>query len=160
MSKEKGEAGLFGGEKRGLLAQVLDAIIPPGPDGTLPGAGELGVADSVERALGEQPELGALAAQGLSTIDALARSRNPQGFAALSREDRASVLREVEGREPAFFGAMVLFTYIGYYTHPRVVERLGLRPHPQPDGYELEPGDLDTLLQDVRARSPKLYREC
>jgi hypothetical protein len=158
MSKERGESFLFEVEQRDLLTGVLDEIVPCSDDGALPGAGELGVAQSLEQTLEQRPELGPLVAHGLSAIDTLARSRNPAGFAALSKPDRLSVLREIEGREPAFFGTLFLCTYLGYYTHRRVVERLGLRPHPQPDGYELEAGDLDVLLQKVRARSAKLYR--
>ena len=160
MSQEKDEAGLSGNEERGLLTSVLDEIIRRSTDGTFPGAGELGVADYIEQALTNQPEIGALLAQGLSTIGTLARGRNPEGFTALSREEKVSVLREVESKDPGFFGTLFLYTYVGYYTDRRVVERLGLRPHPQPDGYDLEPGDLDTLLQKVRERSEKLYREC
>jgi hypothetical protein len=160
MSKEKNEARTLGEEELGLLTQVLDEIIPRSSDGKLPGAGELGVADHIEKGLTQSPELGPLIAQGLSTVGTLARSRHPDGFAALSSEERVSVLREVEQENPAFFGILLLSTYAGYYTHRRVVEQLGLRPHPQPDGYDLEPGDLDTLLQKVRERSEKLYREC
>jgi hypothetical protein len=158
--KEKSKVFLSGDEGKGLLASVLDEIIPRSTDGKFPGAGELGVADHIEKTLTQQPELGPLVAQGLSTISAVARSRNPEGFSALSREDRTSVLREVSEKNPAFFGILMLSTYAGYYTDRTVVERLGLRPHPQPDGYELEAGDLDTLLQKVRQRSEKLYREC
>jgi hypothetical protein len=160
MTQEKGGAGLFRDGERGLLTSVLDQIIPPSGDGEFPGAGELGVADHIEQALTGQPEIAVLLSKGLSTVDALARSRDPEGFAALPREERVSLLREVELSDPAFFGVLFLYAYTGYYTHRRVVEGLGLRPHPQPDGYDLEPGDLETLLQKVRQRSEKLYREC
>ena len=104
MSQEKDEAGLSGNEERGLLTSVLDEIIRRSTDGTFPGAGELGVADYIEQALTNQPEIGALLVQGLSTIGTLARGRNPEGFTALSREEKVSVLREVESKEPGFFG--------------------------------------------------------
>lgn len=160
MSKNQDKADLFADEERILLASVLDEIIPGSADGTFRGAGELGIADYIEETLTEQPGLGAVVARGLSTIDASARTRTPEGFTALSVEEKVSLLREVEAEDPAFFGTLFLYAYTGYYTDPRVVERLGLRPHPQPDGYELEPEDFDTLLQPVRKRSRKLYREC
>jgi hypothetical protein len=160
MSKKTDEAHLFSEEERMLLASVLDEIIPRSADGTFQGAGELGVGDYIEATLMQQPELEAVVARGLSTISASARTRNPDGFSALSTEERAALLREVEAEDPTFFGTLFLHAYIGYYTEPRVVECLGLKPHPQPDGYELEQGDLETLLQPVRQRSGKLYRDC
>ena len=42
-----------------LLALVLDELIPPRPDGLLPGAGTLGVGAVVEHAAAGAPELGA-----------------------------------------------------------------------------------------------------
>jgi hypothetical protein len=160
MSKDQDQSSLSRDLERELLTSVLDEIIPRSADGTFPGAGELGVASAIEQTVSERPEIGPLITRGLSQIDTLARSRTPDGFGALSKRDKMSVLREVERTEPLPFGTLFLCTYVGYYADSRVVERLGLRPHPQPDGYDLEPGDLDTLLQKVRQRSEKLYREC
>lgn len=154
------ETRLFGDGERALLASVLDEIIPGSADGAFQGAGALGVADYLERALTQRPGLGPIVSGGLSALEASARSRKPGGFEALSRSERALLLREVEARDPTFFGILFLCAYTGYYTDPRVVEHLGLRPQPQPEGYDLEPGDLDTLLQPVRERCAKLYREC
>jgi hypothetical protein len=150
MSEEKAE-------RRTLLAGILDEMIPPSVDG-LPGAGELGIADWVAEALEEQPGLEALLVQGLVCVRRLAEERDPAGFAALSRPDRQALLREVETTEPAFFGVVLMYTYLGYYSHRLVTERLGVQSPPQPKGYELEPGDLG-LLEPVRQRSA-LYRDC
>ena len=140
-----------------LLREVLDEIIPPSADGSFPGAGELGVGEQVEDVLAQQPEFGRVIEQGLASIRRLAESRNPSGFGGLSRSERAALLREIEAAEPAFFGALVMYTYFGYYTDRRITDRLGVRNPPQPDGYDLEPGDL-SLLDPVRAR-PKLWRD-
>lgn len=140
-----------------LLREVLDEIIPPSADGSFPGAGELGVGEQIEDMLARQPELGGVIEQGLASIRRLAESRNPSGFGGLSRSERAVLLREVEAAEPAFFGALLMHTYFGYYTDRRITDRLGVRNPPQPDGYDLEPGDL-SLLDPVRAR-PKLWRD-
>jgi hypothetical protein len=158
MTEAKGEPS--GEAGRTLLASVVDGLIPPSPDGTFPGAGEVGVADYIEQRLSESPELRPLIENGLSAVERLAAGRGSEGFAGLSGPEQVEVLREVERNEPAFFGAVLLFTYVGYYTRRRVTERLGLQPHPQPDGYDLEPGDLDALLEKVRRRSDKLYRDC
>jgi len=140
-----------------LLREVLDEIIPPSADGSFPGAGELGVGEQVADVLAQQPEFGRVIEQGLASIRRLAESRNSSGFGGLSRSERAALLREIEAAEPAFFGALVMHTYFGYYTDRRITDRLGVRNPPQPDGYDLEPGDL-SLLDPVRAR-PKLWRD-
>ena len=140
-----------------LLRAVLDEIIPPSDDGGFPGAGELGVGERIEEMLAQQPELGRIIEQGLASIGRLAERGHPSGFGGLPRSERAALLREVEAAEPAFFGALVMHTYFGYYTDRRITDRLGVRNPPQPDGYDLELGDL-RILDPVRAR-PKLWRD-
>jgi hypothetical protein len=140
-----------------LLGEVLDEIIPPSSDGSFPGAGELGVGERIEEALAERPDVAHLIEQGLASIGDLAERRSPSGFGGLSKPERVAVLREVEAAEPGLFGVLVMQAYFGYYTDPRITERLGVRNPPQPDGYELELGDL-RLLDPVRAR-PKLWRD-
>ena len=143
--------------RRALLREVMDELIPPSADGSFPGAGELGVGERIEEMLAQQPELGRIIEQGLASIRHLAERRNPSGFGGLSRSQRAALLREIEAAEPAFFGALVMYTYFGYYTDRRITDRLGVRNPPQPEGYDLESGDL-SLLDPVRAR-PKLWRD-
>ena len=118
-----------------MLARVLDEIIPPSDDGRLPGAGELGVAGYVEQALRSMPELRAMIVQGLTDLDALARSRHAQRFASLSRSDKLQLLNE-----QAFVLPLTSTPTSGTTRHPRVVEALGLEPRPpHPQGYEMEP---------------------
>ena len=142
---------------RTLLREVLDQIIPPSADGSFPGAGELGVGERIEEMLAQQPEFGRIIEQGLASIRRLAESRDSSGFGGLSGSERAALLREVEAAEPAFFGALVMCAYLGYYSDRRITDRLGVRNPPQPEGYDLEPGDL-SLLDPVRTR-PKLWRD-
>jgi hypothetical protein len=143
--------------RRALLRQVLDEIIPPSSDGSFPGAGELGVGERMEEMLADQPDSGRIIEQSLATAGRLAESRHPYGFGGLSGSERESLLREVEVAQPASFGALVMCAYLVYYSDRRITERLGVRNPPQPDGYDLEPGDL-SLLDPVRAR-PKLWRD-
>ncbi len=140
-----------------LLREVLDEIIPPSDDGSFPGAGGLGVGERIEEALAERPDVAHLIQQGLASIGDRAERCNPTGFGGLSRSERVAVLREVEAAEPAIFGVLVMQAYFGYYTDRRITDRLGVRNPPQPDGYDLELGDL-RLLDPVRAR-PKLWRD-
>jgi gluconate 2-dehydrogenase subunit 3-like protein len=146
----------FSDAQRAALASVLDAIIPPSANGRLPGAGELGLASSIEERLGA---MGAFTALGLDALDALARERGVSGFAALAPAARADVLNAHAAADPGFLPGLVFQVYSAYYQHPRVQEGLGLEPRPpHPKGYALEQPDLDALLAPVRAKA-KQYRE-
>ena len=147
----------FSKEQARILDGVLDDIIPRSADGRLPGAGELDLADFIAAALHKVPELRTMIAQGLSALDALARTRGSQGFAALAPGERSAVLNQHASSEHAFPPVLLLYTYAAYYQHPRVVAALGLEPRPpHPKGYEMGTDDL-TLLDPVRRRGPR-YR--
>lgn len=134
------------------LTAVLDTIIPPDGDGRLPGAGEIGVADTIAQ---RAPELAPVVVHGLALLDELAGAC---GFAELTGADRAAALNEASLQDPGFLPGLIFHTYAAYYQNGRVLEALGLEPRPpHPKGYDLEDGDF-TLLDEVRRR-PKLYRE-
>ena len=158
MSAETTADGFSDDEKR-ALACVLDEIIPGSADGKLPGAGELDLADHLDAALRNMPELRAMLAQSLSALAALAQRRNPRGLAALSKDERAALLAELASSEHSVPPILALHTFTGYYKHPRVLEALGCAPRPpHPEGYEMEANDI-SLLDPVRRRG-KMYREC
>ena len=129
MSDPNSGPGFSPGAER-ALSSLLDEIIPPSRDGSLPGAGQLGLAGKLaERA----PDLVQGVAQGLDALDALAGVRGAEDFAALSPEDRVTVLNEYATREPGFLPGLIFHTYVGYYEDGRVMEALGLEarpPHP------------------------------
>jgi hypothetical protein len=139
-------------ERLRLLSAVLDAIVPPREDGSLGGAGALGLTDRIERSLERTPDLRPAVVQGLDALDALARERSAGGFEALGADERAALLEELSGAQPAFLPGLVFQTYVAYYEDPRVLESLGIpgRP-PHPEGYELEGGDLG-IFERVRRR--------
>jgi Gluconate 2-dehydrogenase subunit 3 len=142
-----------------LLALVLDELIPPRPDGRLPGAGTLGVGAVVEHAAAGTPDLLQMLSQGLAALDDVARRSGAEGFAALSPTDRIVALRDIEQAEPLFLSTLLTLACVGYYSAEPVVAVLkGSARPPHPLGYELESDDL-SLLDPVRARG-KLYREC
>lgn len=144
-------------EARQTLEAVLDAVVPPRPDGSLPGAGALGLGEPIAAALAPDAEARAALAASLAALDALARPRDPGGFAALDAAGRQDALESFAAAEPGFLPGLVFHTYTHYYRHPRVVEALGLEAWPpHPKGYPLETGDL-SLLDAVRARAP-FYR--
>src|SRR5690348_3445080 len=133
--------------QRLLLGAVLNRIIPPRDE--LPGAGELGAGDSIERTLGESPRLRRLFLDGLATIQVSASRQ----FIDLNETAQTAVLERVEHSHPSFFTALVDHAYRAYYTLPRVQETLGWYRPPQPLGHTLPPFDPDLLAQQ-RIRAP------
>jgi hypothetical protein len=156
MSEDRRDPTLPADRER-ALSSVLDEVIPPSPDGRLPGAGTLGLAGTLRPALQHQPGLAAAVDAGLAAADALAQRRGAERFAELPKPERRDVLNEVAAAQPGFLPGLIFHTYVGYYQDARVVEALGLEARPpHPKGYEIESSDL-ALLDAVRRR-PKLYR--
>jgi len=140
---------------RELLALVLDTLVPAG--GEFPGAGGVAL-DHVAAMAAASGELASLLSQGLLAVEAAAQAEGASGFARLSTDDREQVLRRVERSHPEFFEALVRQTYDGYYSHPLVVERLGLEPRPlHPHGHKIEATELPDLSR-VAGRGP-IYRQ-
>jgi hypothetical protein len=135
-------------EQRELLRLVLNRIVPAKPD--LPGAGDLGVGDRIERTLTVDIRLRRLFLDGLAAI----ATATPEPFARLEAAQQTAVLHGVEQQAPAFFAALVDHTYRGYYTQARVLTAIGLEPRPpQPLGHRLPPFDPE-LLRQQRERAP------
>jgi hypothetical protein len=134
---------------RALLKSVLNRLIPPRDD--LPGAGDLDVGDSIERAMAGSPRLCRLLLDGLTEI-AIASGGQP--FVKLGGPRQIEVLEAVERNHPACFVALVEHAYRGYYTLPAVHAAIGHegRP-PQPLGHTLPPFD-PALLDRQRVRLP------
>jgi len=142
-----------------LLSAALDELIPPRPDGRLPGAGTLGVGAVVEHAAAGAPDIEQVLTAGFSTLERLAQASEPRGFTALSPSKRVETLRDLEKTEPMFLPTLMTLACVGYYSDERVITVIkgDARP-PHPLGYEIEADDF-SLLDRVRARG-KLYREC
>ncbi len=142
--------------QRALLRSILNRIVPA--SGAFPGAGDLDIASYIDVVVGRSMDLKWLFAQGMARIEGSSHAQYAQAFAGLSDGQKDAILRHVESANPDFFAALVLHTYSGYYSHPTVIQLLGLelRP-PQPGGYQLEPLDL-SLLETVKRRAP-IYRE-
>lgn len=131
-----------------LLDQILDTLIPASPDGRMPAAGALGLADVVRA---ETAGARDVVAAGLAALE-------ERGFGELDEAGRIEALRAVEADQPEFVRTLLVPTCIAYYQHPDVLEGLGLEPRPpHPKGFELEPGDL-AALDRVRRRGA-IYRD-
>ncbi len=143
-------------DQRELLTTVLDRIVPAS-DGLL-GVVELGVGSFVEGDVAASPKKTRLFVGGLTQVQVTSRHDRSAAFQDLDGDAKDAVLRSVESAEPEFFDELVRLTYVGYYSNPKVVARLGLEARPpHPLGYELEQGDL-SLLDNVTRRGP-IYRE-
>jgi hypothetical protein len=140
-----------------VLASLLDEVVPPSPDGRLPGAGAVGLTAHIARTVERMPMLRPVLEYGLSAIDDLARRRSAGGFGALSAEQRSAVLKEFAAGDQIFLPAFLFLAYSGYYQTGRVVEALGHEPRaPHPEGYTMGADDWD-LLEPVRRRG-KVFR--
>ena len=139
-------------EQRALLTAVLDCIVPA--NGSVVGAGGLGVAATIDRTLAQTPKLRRVFLSGLAEIEVTSQQQSGQPFEALDASGQESLLRAVEEAQPAFFAALVDHAYRGYYTHPQVHAAIGYPDRaPQPLGHQLAPF-REELLQLQRTRAP------
>jgi hypothetical protein len=101
------------------LTAILDRLVPAGT--TMPGAGELGLARFIEERLTALPHL-------RCHIDELrAAFPTAEQCQRLTQDDAEQLLEEIERRHPDAFHTLIRVTYSGYYSHPVVLDRLGLR---------------------------------
>ena len=139
-------------EQENMVRALLDEVIPPSRDGRLPGAGGLGLVEHVARTVRQTPMLRPVVEYGLTAIAEQAASRHPDGWGALSRDQRSELLLTFAAGDQFFLPAFLFLAYSGYYQHPRVIEALGLEARaPHPVGYEMDAGDF-SLLDAVRRR--------
>ena len=142
-------------EQRALLDAILDRLIPA--EGAMPGGGQAGTADYLDSVVGSSPRLSRLFSAGLRNIESAA-ARHGSSFADLTSDQQDEVLRHIEANKSAFFETLLMHTYNGYYSNPRVVEALGLEPRPpQPRGHHVEFGDFSSL--STVAERGVAYRE-
>ncbi len=143
---------IFTQAQRELLAGALNRIIPA--EGGLPGAGDLGGAEYVEGQVAKDNGLRRLFTQGMAHMEITAAGQGG-AFWELSPAAQDTVLKQVERAQPQFFEALVLHTYNGYYTNPRVLQIIGFNPADQVQPPQL----LDTrLLEKQRQRAPFWHR--
>ena len=104
--------------QKGLLTTVLNRLVPA--KGSLAGAGELGLAEFIDRALGVAPHL------RRHIVGVLAGLPDAPAFGFLSDTAAERLLRRVEAAQPEAFDILVQATYTGYYSHPQVLVALGV----------------------------------
>ena len=138
------------------MTTVLGRLIPRQDD--LPSAAEVGTVDYIDGEIASSSPLPRLFSHGLRAIESTATRVGGLKFDLLSENRQDAVLYRVESEESEFFEALVVYTYNGYYSNPKVVEALGLDPTaPQPRGNQVEFGDFSSL-EAVRRRG-QAYRD-
>lgn len=128
-----------------LLTRVLEVLIPP--NGNLPGAGGLGLADVVAKDARLAPQHAERAHAVLDGLDPESTDK------ALTNE-----LLAAETAHPERFRSLLVLAYAAYYRDERVRVQLEdwsgyPTSPPQPGGYELSPFDPN-LLARQRMRAP------
>lgn len=120
-------------QESATLTAVLDTLIPPSEDGRHPGAGALGLADSVIANCAHIPGLLAMVREGLHELERASAESRGVAFASLDPAQREQLLAQ-----QAFVFPLVIQVYIAYYQRPEVLAALGLEPRPpHPLGYRL-----------------------
>ena len=141
---------VFTEAQRQLLTAALNRIIPAQDE--FPGAGDLGLAAFVERAVSQETALTRQFVEGLAQIDIAAVRLHGGSFTDLSAANQDATLKNVESRFPDFFMGLVRQCYNGYYTNPDVFDLIGYAL-PMPEDYHPKPFD-ESLLEPQRQRAP------
>ena len=139
-----------------ILRCAADELVPAA-DG-MPAASAVGTLEYLDGVFRGSPEIVREFQSGLPAIESISRQRFQKGFVALTGEQRARVLSELEKSDPAFFGTLRDFVYEGYYLQPRVWKLIGYGFYPtQAPVPAIRPFDEAVLAK--AAKRPKLYRQ-
>ena len=146
-----------------LLECLIDQIIPASKNGKLPSAGSLGISDFIMGQISRDSKLKGIYDQGINESLNLIKKVEKNDFLSLSKQEKRTLIQELEEKQPEFFLLLVRQTYIGYYSHSDVLRHFGLPGRPiHPKGQKLlsdDPDVIDELIKPVLDRGP-LYRKC
>ena len=146
-------SGNLNDEQERALIALLNLIIPPSEDRTLPGAAEVGFVAYMQKE-NHVPWI----RDGLLSITDTSQERYGREFSVLTGAEQTQLIDELRRRLIRFFIRLTNLVMECYYQHDRVLEAIGLEARaPFPEGYAVEEGDL-TLLEPV-AQRVKLYRD-
>ena len=166
MSARHEDGAVLTAAQLALLKAVQNRLIPAQDE--MPGAGDVGCAQTLDRYLGERPALRRPVLAVLGAIEAAAGARaqssveddagsTQAAFTALSESEQEAALRAVESAQPELFHTLLRQTYTAYYTNPAVQLILGWKP-PQPEGFPTPPPFDEALLANVKRRG-KVWRD-
>lgn len=166
MSEQLVDGDILTARQLALLAAIQNRLIPVQDE--MPGAGDAGCAQTLDRFLSERPALRRPILAALNAVEAAA-GRSAQAaaedeadsthmaFLTLSDSEQDAALSAVEAAHPELFKTLLHQTYTAYYTNPAVLLILGWNP-PQPEGFPTPPPFDETLLENVKQRG-KLWRD-
>lgn len=139
-------------EEMRTLTIILNQIIPPGEDGIMPGASDVGFFAYLQN-----ENLIQWIREGLFGIVEEARNKYNQNFSALDVAEQIKFIELMRRKFFKFFSRLTTLVIQCYYQDDRVLAAIGLDARPPfPEGYIVEEGDL-TLLEAVYLRE-KMYR--
>lgn len=141
---------VFTEAQQALLTSALNRIIPA--EGKMPGAGDLGIIEFVEKLVAPDPKLRRLVNDGLAQIAIAASMQSGQEFPELGKDAQDAVLQEVQAQQSDFFEFLLRQCYNGYYTNPQIQDLIGYQL-PAPGEYEYKPFD-ESLLEPQKRRAP------
>ena len=136
--------------QRELLTAMLNCIIPAAGDH--PGAGDLQIADFMERAISPDPELRSKFTTGLAQTEIAAANLANAKFTQIGHAKQETVLKEIQAENPAFFDLVLRQCYNGYYTNPQIQDLIGYQ-RTTPESYQYETMD-QSLLEPQKQRVP------
>lgn len=139
-------------DDRAFMDALLNVVLPAGPNGEPPPAGELELAAAVGQSVGTDPLLGPAVGPGLDALRDAAVERMAGGLPAMTAEEATTFVKERFSGNPMLMMGLLRHVYPAYYAHPRVLPAIGEPPRPPfPDGFEVEPID-PALLAKLEAR--------
>lgn len=129
-------------EQNATFVALLNTLIPPSEDGSMPGAGELDLLSYISE---NAPDF-------LAQIPTITDSFEDD-FCSTELNVRYQLVEAFSLQRPDLFGVLIFQTYARYYQDDRVLEGIGLNAGPPfPRGNTVEPGDL-SLLDPVVEKS-------
>ena len=166
MSEQHRDGAILTVEQLALLEAIQNRLIPAQDE--MPGAGDVGCANTLDRFLSERPALRRPVLAALGAVEAAAGARaqpsveddaesTHAAFAGLAEAEQDAALRAVESARPELFQMLLGQTYTAYYTNPAVLLILGWKP-PQPEGFPTPPPFDEALLANVKRRG-KVWRD-
>jgi hypothetical protein len=149
-------ARVFPASQHPLIKGVLNRLIPAG--GPFPGGGDVDLIDRLDEAASSPVATRRMFVEGFRHISVASERRHARGFEDLTAAEQDAVLRTVESEDRAFFEALLSHVYQTYYSHPAVIQLLGLEARPpQPLGHALPP--FDAAITHSMSKRGALYRK-
>ena len=136
--------------QRDLLTAILNCLIPA--EGDHPGAGDLQIADFVERAISPNTGLRSIFIAGLAQTEIASAKQTNAKFGQINFAKQETVLKAIQADNPAFFDLVLRQCYNGYYTNPKIQDLVG-QQQTTPESYQYQPLD-ETLLEPQKQRVP------